>query len=1104
MHFKKIISLVSTGSLLGLLIFSLLNIYSHENLQEAKATTTVTYLTSSKLPKTLNLNDYTNTEITNYYSSLNGLSSNELQGTNLLKNLREIIHNITYFNYNSLWNIYEITDRDWSLSPTSTLNGTYDASTNTVTNYTYGDTTNDPYVRALYRNYSSEYIETSKVKALSDHTSNGINREHVWPNSMGFSGTNNNQKGPAFNDAHHLMSGDGYINQTLHNNYCYGYVDTTKEYIVGNKPFLTNNYRGSSLFDPTSTIKVFQPQKEDRGNIARAIFYMAACYNNYSGNETISDEDPFLAIANEVIDGVTCSSTSTNPVSIGITHDLLMWHKEDPVDSFEIHRNNLICRNYQFNRNPFIDYPEWVDYIWGTASGTNTYDATPTGYVDLSKDVINGYRTAIDESGISISLDKSVLSLPVGNTSTLTATVSDNTLPVSWTSSDETVATVSSGTITGIKEGTAVITAKVTSNGKDYEASCNVTVTTNTVNVTGITLSESEKQLDINGQNSFTLVANILPENATNKNVSWTSSNTSVASVYNGTVTASNVGNATITVTTNDGKFEASCVVTVINTSTTDEGQASIVFANNDKDYTSALDFSTLYSNYISGGANYIDSTSATNATSKIYRGQNGLKFGTKDVGGTLSFALSSEAKTRHMIGVSIDTTQYQTEQSTLSIYINNHTTASYSFSVGDTTNNVANFASALIVDSIKITTSARGYIKSINFIYQTDVNKVEIENVALSSNNLSLDLNGNINATLSYTITPENATNKQVEFSSSNPEIATVDNNGLVTAIKIGTATIKVVAIDGGKYDECVVDVTDTTNYESFSNDIITNDATLFENKNATSGNSFVYKKTIATTDDLTINFEGINTGSSSGSRYSYLMFVKDYGYFYNSTCPNGYYLSDIKVNFSSTTGLTGCYLLTTSTSMNNVRATANGTNPTKSGTIKIANADETIGYFNFSTYGANIQVASIEYTFRLKSYLLDDYYTDFISSIICDANGINKPTFTSGSSWNYLKTLYNKLSTSDQQALTNITYTSEEALNGSNIQIIAAKYDYIVAKYGEANYENFMNRSIYLNSGNKIIKITNSQNYLCVILSISIVGASYYLLSIFRKKKR
>ena len=54
---------------------------------------------------------------------------------------------------------------------------------------------------------------------------------------------------------------------------------------------------------------------------------------------------------------------------MGILSDLLEWNKLDPVDEYEIHRNNLIYKNFQHNRNPFIDFPEWADYIWGVKVG---------------------------------------------------------------------------------------------------------------------------------------------------------------------------------------------------------------------------------------------------------------------------------------------------------------------------------------------------------------------------------------------------------------------------------------------------------------------------------------------------------------------------------------------------------------------------------------------------------------------------------------------------------------------------------------------------------------------------------------------------------------
>ena len=98
---------------------------------------------------------------------------------------------------------------------------------------------------------------------------------------------------------------------------------------------------------------------------------MVARYNNLAGETgVISDYEPNLALADYATGtGVAEYSTDTKPVYMGIMSDLLAWNALDPVDDYEIHRNNLIFNNYQSNRNPFIDFPEWANIIWGGASG---------------------------------------------------------------------------------------------------------------------------------------------------------------------------------------------------------------------------------------------------------------------------------------------------------------------------------------------------------------------------------------------------------------------------------------------------------------------------------------------------------------------------------------------------------------------------------------------------------------------------------------------------------------------------------------------------------------------------------------------------------------
>ena len=165
-----------------------------------------------------------------------------------------------------------------------------------------------------------------------------------------------------------------------------------------------------------------------------------------------------------------------------------------------------------------------------------------------------------------VELDKTSLELTEGGTAQLTATVLPETATnrnVTWSSNAPGVATVnSSGKVTAVSAGTATITVTTADGG--YKDTCPVTVTAATVPVTGVTLSQTQASLYYNRTpNTLTLTATVAPDNATNKAVTWTSSDTSVATVENGVVTAVAPGTATITVTTADGGFTATCAVTV-------------------------------------------------------------------------------------------------------------------------------------------------------------------------------------------------------------------------------------------------------------------------------------------------------------------------------------------------------------------------------------------------------------------------------------------------------------------------------------------------------------------------------------------------------------
>ena len=215
-----------------------------------------------------------------------------------------------------------------------------------------------------------------------------------------------------------------------------------------------------------------------------------------------------------------------------------------------------------------------LDTNTGTISGTpttaNTYNFTVTATNDSGNDSKQFSLTIDPKQTVSVTgvtLDQAELSLYTGESKTLIATVqpSDATIQnVTWESSNTEVATVdANGKVTAEGEGEATIT--VTTEDGSKTATCVVTVTAATVPVTGVTLSQNQASLYYNRTpNTLTLTATVAPDNATNQAVTWTSSNSTVATVdQNGVVTAVAPGTATITVTTADGGFTATCTVTV-------------------------------------------------------------------------------------------------------------------------------------------------------------------------------------------------------------------------------------------------------------------------------------------------------------------------------------------------------------------------------------------------------------------------------------------------------------------------------------------------------------------------------------------------------------
>ena len=181
----------------------------------------------------------------------------------------------------------------------------------------------------------------------------------------------------------------------------------------------------------------------------------------------------------------------------------------------------------------------------------------------------------------SVALNSQNEELKIGETTTLVATVMPSNATnkkVVWSSDNTNVATVNNGVVTAVGEGSANI--KVTTEDGNKTAVCMITVLPEeepepepeptpepdpepeVINVENVTLNSQNEELKIG--DTVTLVATITPSNATNKNVTWSSDNTNVATVNNGVVTAVGEGSANIKVTTVDGNKTAVCKITVV------------------------------------------------------------------------------------------------------------------------------------------------------------------------------------------------------------------------------------------------------------------------------------------------------------------------------------------------------------------------------------------------------------------------------------------------------------------------------------------------------------------------------------------------------------
>ena len=393
----------------------------------------------------------------------------------------------------------------------------------------------------------------------------------------------------------------------------------------------------------------------------------------------------------------------------------------------------------------------------------------------------------------SITLDKTSLSMKVGETETITATVNpDNASDKSvvWGSSDVSVATVSDGTITAKKSGEAIISAKSGS----CIAKCKVTIT---VSTESITLDKTSLSLVVG--ETAQLTATVKPDDATDKNVAWASSDESVAKVSNGKVTAVKSGKATITAKCGDKIAECAVTVTVPTGSVTLDKTTISLAVGETEQLTATVKPDDATDKNVAWA-------SSDESVAKVSNG----KVTAVKAGKTTIIARCGDKTAECAVTVTVPTGSVTLDKTTLSLAVGETAQLTATVKPDDATDKNVTWTSSdesvakvvngkvTAVKSGKATITAKCGGKTAECAV---IVTVPTGSVTLDKTSLSLAVGETVQ--LTATVKPDDATDKNVTWTSSDEFVAKVDN-GKVTAVKAGKSTI--IAKCGGLTAECVV----------------------------------------------------------------------------------------------------------------------------------------------------------------------------------------------------------------------------------------------------------------------------------------------------------
>jgi endonuclease I len=258
--------------------------------------------------------DSNNTKLTDssaYYANIDSSATNDV----LKGQLQELIYPHTVLLYDDVWAAFTVIDQNLPYYPCDT---------------------NLTWIPDIYSDFCWEPIKEPSGGECGNYKAEGdcYNREHIWPKSWfgGFDYGDNAQT-----DLFELWPSDGYVNG-LRGDLPLGTV------VGGTATYTSTNGCVIGTCQDMLGQKCFEPTNDLKGDIARSYFYLSTCYwNKWSCCDTVA--------------------SNGSDMKTWVENTMRAWHADDPVDEMEMARNDIIYSNYQGNRNPFIDNPQWVAQI---------------------------------------------------------------------------------------------------------------------------------------------------------------------------------------------------------------------------------------------------------------------------------------------------------------------------------------------------------------------------------------------------------------------------------------------------------------------------------------------------------------------------------------------------------------------------------------------------------------------------------------------------------------------------------------------------------------------------------------------------------------------